>query len=79
LNLPASEIKLNGHIHRAPKTLDAMEELRALTSVMEALTAWTIHDASLSLPAVKDAIPRGEALVVKFGKIAVTNPVWVLG
>jgi quinol monooxygenase YgiN len=34
------------------------------------------HDASLSLPAVKNAIPRGKAIVSNFEKIAVTSPVW---
>jgi quinol monooxygenase YgiN len=37
------------------------------------------HDASLSLPAVKNAIPRGKVIVSNFEKIAVTNPVWGVG
>ena len=37
------------------------------------------HDASLSLPAVKNAIPRAQALISSFGKIAVTTPVWGVG
>jgi quinol monooxygenase YgiN len=37
------------------------------------------HDASLSLPAVKNAIPRGKAIVSNFEKIAVTSPVWGAG
>lgn len=37
------------------------------------------HDASLLLPAVKNAIPQGKALVTGFEKIAVTNPVWGAG
>jgi quinol monooxygenase YgiN len=37
------------------------------------------HDASLSLPAVKNSIPQGNALVANFEKIAVTNPVWAAG
>jgi len=37
------------------------------------------HDASLSLPAVKNAIPRGKALVSNFERIAVTSPVWGAG
>jgi hypothetical protein len=37
------------------------------------------HDASLSLPAVKIAIPRGKAIVSNFEKIAVTSPVWGAG
>ena len=37
------------------------------------------HDASLSLPAVKNAIPRGRAVVSNFERIAVTSPVWGAG
>ena len=37
------------------------------------------HDASLSLPAVKGAIPRGQALVANFERIAVTTPVGGVG
>jgi quinol monooxygenase YgiN len=37
------------------------------------------HDASLSLPAVKNSIPRGKAIVSNFEKIAVTSPVWGAG
>ena len=33
------------------------------------------HDASLSLPAVKDAITRGRPLVAGFGERIVTTPV----
>ncbi len=37
------------------------------------------HTASLSLPAVKNAIPQSKAIVTKFEKIAVTTPVWGAG
>jgi hypothetical protein len=37
------------------------------------------HDASLSLPAVKNATPRAKAIVSNFERIAVTNPVWGVG
>ena|SRR5438094_528781 len=37
------------------------------------------HDASLSLPSVKNAIPRAKAIVSSFEKITVTNPVWGVG
>lgn len=37
------------------------------------------HDASVSLPAVKAAIPLAKALVEKFERIAVTTPVWGAG
>jgi quinol monooxygenase YgiN len=34
------------------------------------------HDASLSSPAVKNAIPQAKALVTVFERVAVTTPVW---
>jgi len=37
------------------------------------------HDASLSLPAVKNAIPQAKQIVTGFDKVAVTNPVWGVG
>lgn len=37
------------------------------------------HDASLALPAVKNAIPRAKAIVANFEKIAATSPVWGVG
>ena len=37
------------------------------------------HDASLSLPAVRNAIPRAKAIVRSFDKIAVTSPAWGVG
>src|SRR6266567_7730888 len=37
------------------------------------------HDASLSLPAVKNAIPQAKGIVSNFEKIAVMNPVWGAG
>lgn len=47
-----------------------------VTEVWDSLAS---HDASLSLPSVKSAIPRGKAIVSTFDKIAVTNPVWGVG
>jgi len=47
--------------------------------VSEVWDSTASHDASLSLPAVKNAIPRSKALVANFEKIAVTNPVWGTG
>lgn len=44
--------------------------------VTEVWDSMASHDASLSLPAVKSAIPRGKALVANFERVAVTNPVW---
>jgi quinol monooxygenase YgiN len=37
------------------------------------------HQASLSLPAVQNAIPRAKEIVVQFERIAVTNPIWRTG
>jgi quinol monooxygenase YgiN len=37
------------------------------------------HDASLTLPAVKDSIAQGKPLIAGFEKIAVTNPVGGVG
>lgn len=47
-----------------------------VTEVWESMAS---HDASLSLPAVKNAMPRAKAIVTNFEKIAVTNPVWGVG
>ena len=47
--------------------------------VTEVWDSMASHDASLSLPAVKNAIPRGKAIVSNFERIAVTNPVWGAG
>ena len=47
-----------------------------VTEVWDSLAS---HDASLSLPAVKNAIPRGKAIVSNFQRIVVTNPVWGAG
>jgi quinol monooxygenase YgiN len=44
--------------------------------VTEVWDSQASHDASLSLPAVKDAITRGKAIVSNFERIAVTAPVW---
>jgi quinol monooxygenase YgiN len=37
------------------------------------------HDASLSLPSVKSAMPRVKPLLSNFERIAVTTPVWGVG
>lgn len=47
--------------------------------VTEAWDSLASHDASLSLPAVKNAMPRAKGLVSNFEKIAVTAPVWGAG
>src|SRR5215469_824236 len=47
--------------------------------VTEVWDSTASHDASLTLPAVKNAIPRGKAIISNFEKIAVTSPVWGAG
>jgi quinol monooxygenase YgiN len=47
--------------------------------VTEVWNSRASHDASLSLPAVKEAIPRGKALVANFERVAETIPVWGVG
>jgi quinol monooxygenase YgiN len=47
--------------------------------VTEVWDSMASHDTSLSLPAVKNAIPKGKAIVSNFEKIAVTSPVWGAG
>ena len=47
--------------------------------VTEVWDSMANHDESVSLPAVKSAIPRAKAIVSNFEKIAVTQPVWGVG
>jgi quinol monooxygenase YgiN len=47
--------------------------------VTEVWDSQASHDASLSLPSVKEAIPRGKALVANFERVAVTSPLWGVG
>ena len=47
--------------------------------VTEVWDSQASHDASLSLPAVKEAIPRGKVLVANFERVAVTTPAWGVG
>jgi quinol monooxygenase YgiN len=44
--------------------------------VTEVWDSASSHAASLSLPAVKDAIPRARSMVASFERVAVTNPAW---
>ncbi len=37
------------------------------------------HEASLSLPAVKNAVPQAKPIVASFDRVAVTSPVWGAG
>ena len=43
--------------------------------ITEVWVSLASHDASLSLPAVKNALPRARPLIANFERIAVTNPV----
>src|ERR1700723_3728055 len=52
------------------------ENLVWVTEVWESAAS---HDASLSLPSVKNAMPRVKPLLSNFERIAVTTPVWGLG
>ena len=47
--------------------------------VTEVWDSMASHDASLTLPAVKNAIPQGKAIVSNFERLAVTSPVWGAG
>ncbi len=47
--------------------------------VTEVWDSQASHDASLALPAVKNAIPQSKPLVLAFDKIAVTTPVGGIG
>jgi len=47
-----------------------------VTEVWDGLAS---HDASLSLPSVKNAMPRAKEIVSSFERIAVTSPVWGTG
>ncbi len=54
----------------------AKDNLIWVTEVWENLAS---HDASLSLPSVKNAMPRAKAIISCLEKIAVTSPVWGIG
>ena len=50
----------------------ADENVTWVTEVWDSLAS---HDASLSLPSVKNAMPRAKPLISAFDRIAVTTPV----
>jgi quinol monooxygenase YgiN len=54
----------------------ADENVLWVTEVWESAAS---HDASLSLPQVKNAIPQAKPLVANFERIAVITPVWGRG
>ena len=47
-----------------------------VSEVWESLAS---HDASLSLPSVRNAIPQAKAIVSSLDKIAFTSPIWGVG
>lgn len=47
--------------------------------VTEAWDSAASHDASVSLPAVQNAVTQARQIVSGFEKIAVTTPVWGVG
>lgn len=47
--------------------------------VTEVWDSASSHDASLSMPQVKNAIPKAKPLVANFERIAATTPVWGQG
>ncbi len=50
-----------------------------LVWVAEVWDSAASHDASLSLPSVKNAMPRVKPLLSNFERVAVTTPVWGAG
>ena len=53
---------------------DAVDENSLwVTEVWDSITS---HDSSLTLPAIRNAIPRTKEIVAGFEKIAITVPVW---
>jgi quinol monooxygenase YgiN len=50
-----------------------------LVWVTEVWDSAASHDASLSLPSVKNAMPRVKPLLSNFERVAVTTPVWGAG
>ena len=52
------------------------ENLLWITEVWDSAVS---HDASLSLPSVKNAMPRVKPLLSNFERVAVTTPVWGAG
>ena len=55
---------------------DALDENSLwVTEVWDSVTS---HDSSLTLPAIRNAIPRTKDIVAGFENIAITEPVWEL-
>ncbi len=71
--LKASAAEMPGCFSYVVAKDSADENVIWVTEVWDSMAS---HDASLSLPAVRSAVPRGKALVSNFERIAVTTPVW---
>jgi quinol monooxygenase YgiN len=52
------------------------EDTLWVTEVWDSVTS---HDNSLTLPAVRNVIPRAKAIVAALDRVAVTNPAWGVG
>jgi quinol monooxygenase YgiN len=74
--LPESAADMPGCLSYVVAKDAADENTIWVTEVWDSMAS---HDASLSLPAVKNAIPRGKAIVSNFERITDTNPVWGAG
>jgi quinol monooxygenase YgiN len=47
--------------------------------VIEGCDSQASHDASISLPVVRNAIPLAKEIIANFEKMAVTSPLWGVG
>ena len=82
--LPGKRVEMIGILKESAADMPGCLSNVVATDATDENTIWVTevwdsmasHDASLSLPAVKNAIPRGKAIVSNFERIAVTSPVW---
>jgi quinol monooxygenase YgiN len=74
--LKESAAKMPGCLSYVLAKDSADENVVWVTEVWESAAS---HDASLSLPSVKNAMPRVKPLLSNFERIAVTAPVWGVG
>lgn len=74
--LKESAVDMPGCLSYVVAKDSADENVLWVTEVWDSATS---HDASLSLPSVRSAIPHAKAIVSAFDKIAVTTPVWGVG
>lgn len=74
--LKESAAGMPGCLSYVVATDSADENTLWVTEVWDSMAS---HDASLSLPAVQNAIPRGKAIVTAFTRVAATTPIWGVG